>query len=89
VEIQPIERNKLRLLRQYGGECLKEFKAENRTFGEVRCYQANINGVSAAIVLPIRSHYSTTVEVIAPKFLRDQLNVKDGDEVEITVMLEK
>jgi len=89
VEIQPVERNKLRLLKNYGGVCLEEFKTENRTFGEVRCYQATINGMKGAIVLPTRSHYSTIIEVISPQFLRKKLELRDGDEVEIVVMLEK
>ena len=89
VEIQSIERNKLRLLKQYDGVCLEPFTAENRTFGEVRCFPATINGVKGAVVLPLRSHYSTTLEVVSPEFLRKRLQLKDGDEVEIIISLEK
>ena len=89
VEIQPIERNKLRLLKHYGGVCLDSFTSENRTFGEVRCYPATVNGVKAAIVVPVRSHYSTIIEIISPTHLREKLKVNDGDEVEIVVSLEK
>lgn len=87
VEIQPIERNKLRLLKQYDGVCLEPFTAENRTFGEVRCFPATINGVKGAVVLPNRSHYSTTLEIVSPEFLRKRLKINDGDAVEVVVFL--
>jgi len=89
VEIKYIERNKLRLLKTYTAITINEFKAENRTFGSVVCFRANINGVDGAIVLPLRSHYSNILELISPHFLRETLNLKDGDEVEVVIYFEK
>ena len=89
VEIKPIERNKLRLLRNYGGVLIDEFRTKNRTFGGVRCFNAKINNVEAAIVLPMRSHYSNILEVISPHFLRKKLNLDDEDEVEVIVSFDK
>ena len=89
VEIQPIERNKLRLLKNYGGISVESFTTDNRTFGKVQCFHATIKGVQAAIVLPVRSHYSTIMELISPVYLRERLQLKDEDEVEIIVTLEK
>jgi riboflavin kinase len=89
VEIKPIERNKLRLLKNYGGILIDGFETKNRTFGRVLCFNANINGIKGAIVMPMRSHYSRILEVISPQFLRKKLNLKDGDEVEIIVSLDK
>jgi len=88
VEIKYIERNKLRLLKSYTAITINEFKAENRTFGSVVCFRANINGVDGAIVLPLRSHYSNILELISPHFLRETLDLKDGDEVEIVIYFE-
>ena len=89
IEIKPVERNKLRLLRHYGGVIIDEFQTKNRSFGGVRCYQAKINNADAAIVLPMRSHYSNILEVISPHYLRKKLNLKDDDEVEVIVYFNK
>ena len=89
VEIEYIERNKLRLLRSYGGIAIEEFETKNRTFGSVLCFNAKVNNREGAIVLPKRSHYSNVLEFISPHYLREQLNLKDSDEVEIIIYLEK
>ena len=89
VEITPIERNKLRLLKNVGGLEIEEFTTKNRTFGSVLCFPASVNGVKGAIVLPRRSHYSTIIEVISPHYLRERLAIKDGDPVEVMVFLKK
>jgi riboflavin kinase len=88
VEIDFIERNKIRLLRSYGGIEINEFQAENRTFGGVICFKATINGKKGAIVLPKRSHYATVLECISPYNLRETLHLKDGDSVEVVVFLQ-
>jgi len=88
VEIEYIERNKIRLLRSYGGIEIDEFQAENRTFGGVVCFKATINGRKGAIVLPKRSHYATVLEYISPDNLRDALGLQDGDLVEVVVYLQ-
>ena len=87
IEIEYIERNKLRLLRNCGGILINEFQAENRTFGSVVCFKATINGYEGAIVLPKRSHYAIVLECISPYYLREKLKLHDGDEVEVVVYL--
>jgi riboflavin kinase len=87
VEIEYIERNKLRLLRNFPGILIDEFQAENRTFGGVVCFKATVNGNEGAIVLPKRSHYTTILECISPYHLREKLKLCDGDEVEVVVYL--
>jgi len=89
VEIEYVERNKLRLLKDYSAITIDEFKTKNRTFGGVRCFRAKINDVNSAIVLPSRSHYSNILEFISPNYLRKKLDLKDGDEVKIVIYLEK
>jgi riboflavin kinase len=88
VEIPFVERNKLRLLKNHDAIDIEEFKTKNRTFGGVKCFRASINGIDGAIVLPLRSHYSNVLELISPKFLRDKLNLKDGDQVGIVIYFE-
>jgi riboflavin kinase len=89
VEIEFVERNKLRFLKNYGGIIINEFKNKNRTFGGVICFKAEINNIEGAIVLPMRSHYSNILEFISPHFLREKLVFKDGDNVEAVIFLEK
>jgi riboflavin kinase len=88
IEIEYIERNKLRLLRNFSGILINEFQAENRTFGSVVCFRATINGYQGAIVLPKRSHYASVLECISPYYLREKLGLHDGDEVEVVIYLQ-
>ena len=85
VEIEFVERNKLRLLKDGKAIIINEFKTKNRTFGAVRCFKAKINGVDGAIVLPLRTHYSNVLEFISEYYLRKKLKIKDGDLVEIII----
>jgi riboflavin kinase len=85
VEIELIERNKLRSLKNNQAIEISEFKTRNRTFGAVSCFKAEINSVKGAIVLPMRSHYSNVLEFISPVYLREKLKLKDGDEANIVI----
>lgn len=85
VEIEFIERNKLRLLKNHSAINIDEFQTKNRTFGGVKCFRAEINGIEGAIVLPLRSHYSNILEFISPEFLRERLNVDNDDIVNIVI----
>ena len=89
VEIEFIERNKLRLLKNHNAIDIEEFETKNRTFGGVRCFRAEINGIKGAIVLPLRSHYSNVLEFISPDFLREKLNLKDNDIVDIVIFFDE
>ena len=89
VEIEYVERNKLRLLKNHNAINIEEFKTKNRTFGGVRCFRAEINGIKGAIVLPLRSHYSNVLELISPKILREKLNLEDDDFVDIVIFFEE
>jgi len=89
VEIEFVERNKLRLLKNHSSVDIEEFKTKNRTFGGVRCFRAEINGIKGAIVLPLRSHYSNVLEFISPRFLRKDLNLKDEDTVDVVIFFDE
>ncbi|MCW4024202.1 MAG: DUF120 domain-containing protein [Candidatus Bathyarchaeota archaeon] len=66
---------------------IQGFTGEDRTFGLVKCYPAIIgNKVKGALIIAVRSHYDFSVlEIIAPVFLRKQLNLKDGVKVKVEV----
>lgn len=62
------------------------FTDGQRTFGAVKCYSAQIEGIRSAVVVPDRSHYpDDLVEIIAPVNLRKTLGLEDGDKVKIVV----
>jgi len=87
IEIDSVQKNKLRILKNYGGILIDEFTTKNRTFGGVMCFHATINELSAAIVLPRRSHYSNIIELISPHYLREKLQLKDKEYVQIIVYI--
>lgn len=89
VKIKDIERNKLRLLKHQPSITINPFETNNRTFGEVKCFPALINNIPTILVLPARGHYSTVLEFISSKYLREIIPVKDGDNVSIIVDLQK
>ncbi|MEM4257699.1 MAG: DUF120 domain-containing protein [Candidatus Thermoplasmatota archaeon] len=88
VEIDSVERNKLRLLKNCKGITIDEFKTENRTFGGGICFHAMINDIPGAIILPKRSHYSNILELISKDNLREKLRLLDGDDVTVIIFLE-
>ncbi|MHC1604645.1 MAG: DUF120 domain-containing protein [Candidatus Methanofastidiosia archaeon] len=66
---------------------IENFKTENRTFGGVKAYKAEIgNKIKGAVILPYRTHHRKNIlEVVAPVFLRKELNIKDGDIIDVTI----
>jgi riboflavin kinase, archaea type len=87
LELTGPEANKLRFLRRNPVHTVDGFQAEGRTFGGVTCYPATVQGQPCAAILPHRSHYTTTLELIAPTRLRDALPCMDGQELEVVVFL--
>ena len=64
------------------------FTDEGRTFGAVKCYPVSINNVPGAILSPLRTHHpKNIIEIIAPVYLREELNLTDGDEIEVKVFV--
>ncbi len=77
-----------RRLDEEEGILIEGFSTPDRTFGEVKAFKCKIDGIEGAIVMPKRTHYPEDVlEVIAPVKLRDALKLKDGDYVEVEVIL--
>lgn len=80
-----------RELKHYDGIHIEGFEDGHRTYGWVKCLPATIGDeVRGAVISNVeRGHYDETVlEVIAPIYLRKALNLKDGDEVEVRVLLD-
>jgi len=85
VSIDSIEKNKIRLIKKYDGITINPFETAHRTFGGVTCFHATINTVDCVLVLPLRGHYSSILEFIAPVYLRQEIGVDDGDSVQVVI----
>ncbi len=78
-----------RQLRLREGLRIEGFENGTRTYGGATCYNALVNGKQRAAVLIIdRTHYDDTVlELIAPRHLRKELALNDGDELLVEVSI--
>lgn len=85
VEVEPIDREKVAELKDMDGLMIAEFQSEGRTFGAVKCFRAEIRGVEAAAIFPLRSHHVNVLELISPHGLREKLSLADGTEVQVTL----
>lgn len=66
---------------------IKGFTRDGAAYGDVKCFKVLIQGrVRGAAILIERTHYTdSTLEVIAPLRLRDELGLRDGDTVRLEV----
>ncbi len=66
---------------------VKGFENGRRTYGDVECFTALVQGkVKGAIVIIDRTHYTPSIlEVVAPVKLREELGLKDGDTVKVEI----
>ncbi len=70
---------------------IEGFKKEGRTYGSVECYNCSISRLDNqdkkldVVILNIKRthHKKNIVEILAKPYLRDILNLKDGDRVRI------
>lgn len=87
LDVEGPETNKLRILKSSPALLIEGFEDQNRTFGAVDAWRAEIASVPCALILPHRTHHAKTVEVVSSEFLRDKLHLKDGDEIDVSVTL--
>ncbi len=87
LELSGAEANKLRILKRSPVYTIEAFQAEGRTFGGATCHPARVGRVACAAILPHRSHYTTTLELIAPVRLRDALPCDDGATLDVAIAL--
>ena len=87
VEVDPLDRERVAELKDLDGMPIAQFQSEGRTFGAVKCFRAQLQGVEAAVIFPLRSHHTHVIEVISPHNLREKLALADGAEVTVEVDL--
>ncbi len=77
--------NVLRSIRSADGIHIEGFNDNERTFGGVKCFKAHIDGIKCFLIFPERSSYTDVIEIIADRYLRDELKLKDGSELKVNV----
>lgn len=87
VEVDTLDREKVAELKDMQGMLIPEFESEGRTFGAVKCFAAELQGVECAVIFPLRSHHTNAIELISPHHLREKLALADGAEVSVDVDL--
>ena len=87
VNIIPEDVGKIDVIRKNKGILINGFVSEGRTFGNVIAYKAKIKNLECAIVVPERSHYRETIEIICQYHIRRTLSLSDGDLVDVIVDL--
>ena len=70
---------------------IRGFLRDGISFGGATAYKASFNSngkiVDCAVLIPDLTRHFDVVEVISPTFLREFLDLKDGDEVELELSL--
>lgn len=62
------------------------FSTKSRTYGSLSCYKIKVNDINGAIIIPKRTrHEEEILEIIASIYLREKLNLKDGDVLKVVV----
>lgn len=87
ISISRNELEKLEIIKNSIGILIKGFVKKGRSFGDVVAYKAKIHNMECAIVIPARTIYREIIEVICRFNLRSTLLLKDGDDVDLKVML--
>ncbi len=87
LRLSSAELPKLDILGSEPGIGIDGFTADGRTYGGAKCFPAVLKGRACNVILPIRTHHTETIEVIAEDYLRGAIGLKDGDRVELSVAL--
>ncbi|MFQ5951322.1 MAG: DUF120 domain-containing protein, partial [Candidatus Geothermarchaeales archaeon] len=76
-------------LRSLKGIHIYGFDDEERSYGGLDSFRATIQDrIEGAVIIPVRSAYGNdTSELIAPMYLREELDLEDGDTVRYKVHL--
>ncbi len=85
IALDPEDVSKLDVVRGTSGILVEGFVQDGRSFGNVIAYKAKISNIDCAIVVPERSHYVDTIEIICQFHLRRTLSLEDGDRVDVRI----
>lgn len=87
VKVEGADLEALESMRGLPGLVIPGFEEGGRTFGPIKCFRARIGGLSAVVVVPSRTHYTDTLEIVAEVRLREALKLENGSPVKVVVEL--
>ncbi len=65
---------------------IQGFQTVERSFGGLKAYRVQVNGkIPGALIVPDRTTHKNVAEVVSEKKLRDQLGLKDGSPVTLSL----
>lgn len=79
---------KLKDISWHSGIWIEGFEQNEERHGSTEAFPANMRGVDCAVVIPEERESYRIMEIVANSRLRDQLNLKDGDIVDVKVFIE-
>ena len=79
---------KLDILHRSKGILIEGFVEDDIDYGDVKAFPAEIRNIPVAVLLPQRSCHEKVIELISNKLLRDELDLENGDTLNITVYLD-
>ncbi len=79
--------SKLSLLEGSEGITIEGFREGDDEFGEVVAFEAEIEGLKAAAIIPRKTSHVDVLEVVSEYDLRRELHLEDGDRISVTVYL--
>ena len=85
VKLQGADLDFLASLRGMPGKDIAGFEEGGRTFGPIKCFKAEVEGIAALVVIPARTHYTDVLELVSGVHLRTKLGLRAGSKV--TVLL--
>jgi len=92
LRIHPTDTDRLDLIRGSWPIIIPGFEEDERRFGDVLCYPLEIPKLTAKVagIIPRRTHYGSNIlELISDIYLRDALDLEDGDEVIVEFNFDK
>ncbi len=81
-------KKKLEDVNWHTGVWIEGFEQEGEEHGATEAYPANVRGVDCAVVIPEERQSYRIMEIVANSHLRKQLNLKDGDVLDVKVFIE-
>lgn len=73
------------LLKKLENHRIEGFEVDDQPFSGLDVYMVEVNGVNAAFIdIDVTDYDDSVMEIVAPDYLRDKLDLEDGDEVTVT-----
>ncbi|HZY92759.1 MAG TPA: DUF120 domain-containing protein [Thermoplasmata archaeon] len=72
-------------VKHWTGIRIDGFQASGRTFGGATCFPTRLKGQVCHLIVPDRTHYQDVIELVAAVSLRETLDLKDNDPIDVEV----